>query len=726
MEDSVVKIRVKTVADANADKGVKDVNKEIVKDTAKTNNEIEGLIAERKKKYEEYIEGLKNSLGEEDANYEKNKYEELYQKYLNGGRIPSGDGTRPVRERDLTFYDKSAKQYLEIPQFYEDMLKTRNVEEEIKQIEEEITEEKFKQDELAKSTNKTEQKRSKFLDSLKSGAKNLGSKLALGADKVVSGLSIILNSIIKLFAGGLVLGALGLIAGTIAGIAALVGKTAVIAKEGSSEVQKKMNNIGAMIESICYTILPIVESIVNSILNGIIQALRFIQHVVYALTKVDIFKNAGDRLAKNMEKAQKSTSKMAKDLMGFDEVNKLSEDGSVGALGGFNPNAWKPIDLSIDENYFGTMGKNIETLEGKFYKYKESVQETLSDPKMFEKAFGNWAMFAYGLGLTWDGFLGVISGAWETLKLWWRILCHFIQGDWDKLLKEDLPDAWRQFWKNIGSWIEMIFGIVMTIGGFIYGTVQSILDWIWEKIKTFFKDVWTEIKLLASEIWGDLVWLYNKCGEILEGIKNFIVTKIIAAWDWVGEKIQWVIDKILLLKDNALQWLKDKFEGIKNTIQGIIDKFKTLLNWFKGGATVNIDANTSGFMGKISDAIKGLGEVISLGVESGINTIKNGLGSLGSKAKNFGSSLAKTLGFDGGGIILPQPGHGVPINAVMSERRAEAIIPLENPEAMETLGQAIGRYVNIAIDNVMKVDGRVLATATNNATSMNNFLRNRR
>lgn len=725
MEDSVVKIRVKTVADANADKGVKDVNKEIVKDTAKTNDEIERLIAERKKKYEEYIEGLKKTMGEEDANYEKKNYEDLYQKYLKGGRIPSGDSTRLVKEEDLKFYDKPTKQYLEIPQFYEDMLKTKNVEEEIKQIEEEITEEKSKQDELAKSTNETEQKRSKFLDSLKSGAKDLGSKLALGAEKVVSGLGGILKFIAELFTGGLIAGVLGLITGIIAGIAALVGRTALIAKEESIEVQKKMNNIGAMIESICYTMLPIIEGVVNSILDGIIQALRFIQHAVYALTKVDIFKNAGDRLAKNMAKAQKSASKMVKDLMGFDEVNKLSEDGSVGALGGFNPKAWEPIDLSIDENYFETMGKNIETLEGKFYKYKESVQEILSDPSMFEKAFGNWGMFTYGLGLTWDGFLGVIGGAWETLKLWWRILCHVISGDWDKLLNEDLPDAWRQFWKNIGSWAEMILGIVMTIIGFIYGTVQTILDWIWEKIKKFAEDIWNEIKLLASEIWGDLVWLYNKCGEILEGIKNFIVEKIIVAWNWVGEKIQWVIDKILWLKDNALQWLKDKFDDVKNTIQGIIDKFKTLLDWFKGGATVNIDANTSGFMSKIKNVVSGLGEAISLGVESGINTIKSGLGYLGSKAKSFGSSLARTLGFDSGGIVLPQPGHGVPINAVMSERRAEAIVPLENPEAMEMLGQAIGKYINLNINNTMEVDGRVLAKATNKATNMANFLMNR-
>ena len=62
---------------------------------------------------------------------------------------------------------------------------------------------------------------------------------------------------------------------------------------------------------------------------------------------------------------------------------------------------------------------------------------------------------------------------------------------------------------------------------------------------------------------------------------------------------------------------------------------------------------------------------------------------------------------------------------IAGEAGKEGVLPLTNPTTMAELGAEIGKWVNIAIDNRMVVDGRVLATATNNQINKENFLMNR-
>jgi hypothetical protein len=100
-----------------------------------------------------------------------------------------------------------------------------------------------------------------------------------------------------------------------------------------------------------------------------------------------------------------------------------------------------------------------------------------------------------------------------------------------------------------------------------------------------------------------------------------------------------------------------------------------------------------------------------------------GIAGLGNLA---GKSLKKILGLAQGGIVN-MPGNGVPIgyNTIAGESGREGVIPLTDPQAMAQLGEEIGRWVNIGIQNQMVVDGRVLASATNNRINKESFLMNR-
>ena len=73
------------------------------------------------------------------------------------------------------------------------------------------------------------------------------------------------------------------------------------------------------------------------------------------------------------------------------------------------------------------------------------------------------------------------------------------------------------------------------------------------------------------------------------------------------------------------------------------------------------------------------------------------------------------------------PGKGVPLgySAIGGEAGKEGVVPLTDPTAMAQLGEEIGKWVNIGIQNQMVVDGRVLATATNDRINKESFLMNR-
>lgn len=62
------------------------------------------------------------------------------------------------------------------------------------------------------------------------------------------------------------------------------------------------------------------------------------------------------------------------------------------------------------------------------------------------------------------------------------------------------------------------------------------------------------------------------------------------------------------------------------------------------------------------------------------------------------------------GGIINQPGRGVPIGrAIAGERGAEGVIPLTDSQQMETLGEAIGRYITINASIPISMNGRVIS-----------------
>ena len=115
-------------------------------------------------------------------------------------------------------------------------------------------------------------------------------------------------------------------------------------------------------------------------------------------------------------------------------------------------------------------------------------------------------------------------------------------------------------------------------------------------------------------------------------------------------------------------------------------------------------------------------------IKSGWNSVSSWFGNLFS-----GKSGAKMAT---GGIILPKmatggiinnPNHGVPVGgrAIGGESGAEGVIPLTDSQAMETLGNAIGRYITINANIPVNMNGRTISREIKKVNTNDNFVMNR-
>ena len=77
------------------------------------------------------------------------------------------------------------------------------------------------------------------------------------------------------------------------------------------------------------------------------------------------------------------------------------------------------------------------------------------------------------------------------------------------------------------------------------------------------------------------------------------------------------------------------------------------------------------------------------------------------------------------GGIINQPGRGIPYHgAVIGERGAEAVVPLTDSQQMELLGQTIGRYITINANIPVNMNGRTISRELKQVQSEQEFASN--
>lgn len=452
-------------------------------------------------------------------------------------------------------------------------------------------------------------------------------------------------------------------------------------RQTSSELASYDKQYAANLEYIRYVLAQAIAPVLRWIVNLAGQVLQIVGMIVNALFGVNIFSNASAKSFQKMKAGAGGVSKAVKEikkqLAGFDELNVLqSQDTSTGG-GGAGGVSMPSFDLS---KAFGEEPWWIAWIKAN----RELILGFLAGIITFLTLiqFGLSAIKALGIGLMVWGVVTAVLSLLEYLK----------------------NPTWENFGKIIQGIGIAIIGLGVLIGGpaglvaIIAGAIITILGLIasnWEKIKGILDKA---IEFINNGILNIQKWFVDN------------IDKIYQKWGWLGVGVTAVVVGLV--------------STVLGVVSGLIKTIKQLLDGLFTGVKQILDGIIKIFRGNFKEGIisiaKGLANIligIVNGVTSGINTI---LWPIRQLIVAGGKVTGKNWTMDNiqipqipllkvGGIIN-MPNNGVMLgSAIGGEAGAEGVIPLTDSQAMETLGEAIGRYITINANITNTMNGKVIS-----------------
>lgn len=430
-----------------------------------------------------------------------------------------------------------------------------------------------------------------------------------------------------------------------------------------STLSQYNEKIASDVEYINFALASMLQPVIEGLINLAYKLLNYVNYIAKAWFGVDLFANAS---AKAMEKGSKSAEKMKKSLTGFDEMNVLNDNGSTGAMG-----ATPSLDLSSPEDvpipeWIKWIAENKDIVIAGILGIAGAL---------IALNLGIEPLKSLGIGLAIAGIALAIQNV-------------------IKFLKDPTFENFIGIIEGIGL---AIIGVGIIIGNLplaFTGAIALIIGMIlknYDKIMGLFDSA--------------IQWLE---GPFLDALRNLF-----------GDFADIIITPILFVVKVAKSAFEELFGGIKKIVSGIIKIFK---GDFKGGIENVFNGLKSIMLAPINALISGLNVLIK-----GINKISFDVPDWvpGIGGKKFGFNIPKIPKLAVGGIVN-MPGRGVPIGgAIAGEAGTEGVIPLTDSQAMETLGQAIGKYITINANITNTMNGRVISRELQKINNNSDFAFNR-
>ena len=425
------------------------------------------------------------------------------------------------------------------------------------------------------------------------------------------------------------------------------------------------------LEYIRYAIVQAIAPILEKVVKLAYTLLGYMNYLAKIWFGKPIF---AENLAKNFAKASKSTSEIKKNLQTtpFDEMNVLSDTSTSGADAGISMPSMDFKDVEIPE-WLKWIADNKDLIIKALIGIALAVgliklNDLIGGLEILKPLLKIIKTFLKAHGTTLAGILAIISG-----------IAIIIDG----IIKYLKDPSWENF-------IEIMTGIAFVVGG----------------VMLLFRGIPALITAIILSVAALGLAIYKHWDEIKETLGK--------VGDWINEHvIQPVAEFFKGLWDNIIN-------GVKNAVQGIKDIFATVVNFFKG--LVSQIVNAFGSLGTkageaISGAFKAVVNAVLRTIESVLNAPIRAINRLIGVINNVPGINLRTLSTFNlprlavGGLIN-NPGRGVPLgggSAIGGEAGREGVIPLTDSQAMETLGEAIGRYITINANITNTMNGRIIS-----------------
>lgn len=534
----------------------------------------------------------------------------------------------------------------------------------------------------------------------------------------------------------------------------------------SSQIQANWVGLGTILE-------PIINLIVNLMKKGVTAILYFMSQ----LTGVDYIAKANAAALKKQEKATKDLTKAnQKYTASFDEMNIAQDTTSSSASGsGIGLELFSISDLGNDA--IKIIEKIAKSLKPITKGIKDIINWALDNPDAVAKILGGTALLSLiskiignkstgllGLktllaGLATMGVISIVINVkemYEEYKKTEKVVKKVNKSleEKDKLQKKEIKNykdnvknlekntkATNEQSESLDQLINKHLNYAQAIGksndetGFFENTIRIIAGEYQQSNKVMGDNIEYSYESLMIQKQMYEQGLLNE--EQIKSYKNNLL-KFNEALFGSSENARYLRFQYRDLKDaeysledmqknlnKAMADANVKIPTVAKGLSNISESIKKIPN----KTTINIDAtkvNTAKtqvdkLKNSLLDIVKKATK-IDLGVNFGVvgTGLQSGLEQL---LKKFG---IKTTKMAVGGIVN-NPGRGVSLNDIRTgESGAEGIIPLTDPNAMEQLGSAIGRYISIYVTSNTYLDNKQIQRQQKKVANETSFATNGR
>lgn len=549
-------------------------------------------------------------------------------------------------------------------------------------------------------------------------------------------------------------------------------------KQSMGIIAQYDKQISTDLEYMKYAIAMSMKPIIEWLIKALYKIMQYVNYISNAWFGYNLFKDAGVKdFEKSLNKSNKTAKELKKTLSGFDEVNVLQDTSSASD----NANIIPSLDLSkVEQIDVPDWVKWIADHKDEIIQLAEvvgiafgigKISSILSNISMLFGASGS-AGSVGGVGL--KGLFSSIA-AIAAIAAGIKIIIDCGKKIWDDLnhlgdeidgITEKAKGYNKAFKEAVDPTdVEVMNNLIETQNVNFQGAVDMLkkangpLGKLGHNAKSWAKSSLAVVENSKATV--DKLYEEYKLStttkerkqeilEILEGMKEKQRDIITDAQEWTDETdnaYDAFFDTSHIIHDikDDLGIVEEQTEGIHETGIDFIDNLNRKMGLLKDteedlqtpwgelrNTAIGILNEISNY--KIGDKKFNMKAILDTGV---INKALDAYDKFKANSTGlWGQSITLLLNplmnnlrqyRAASGAIVNLPGHGVPVgnNVLAGEKGREGVIPLTDPNAMAQLGEEIGKWVNIAIDNRMVVDGRVLATATNNQINKENFLLNR-
>lgn len=467
-------------------------------------------------------------------------------------------------------------------------------------------------------------------------------------------------------------------------------------RQASSTLAQYDEQYAANLEYIRFVLAQMIAPILYTVVNLAYKLLTYINMIANAWFGVNLFANAS---TKAFEKANKSlggsvskAKELNKQLTGFDEMNILQDNGDVSSGGGGGGVTMPEFDVS--------------SLQGEIPSWLQWIidnKDTIIGALLGIAA----GLVAFKLGLSGTEALGLGIIVGGIVLLIGDLVELITDPSWDNfadvlidigIILAGLAIVMQAWPLAVAAAIALIVGLVIKYWDEIVALLSKVGTWIYDNVikpvADFFVNLWNTIKEGVKTAWNFVV-------DILVKVGTWIYDKVIKP---VADFFKGLWDGIVNGVTKAVQKVKDIFNTVKTFFTNIIT---TIINLFKTIGTKVGDAISKAFKSVINTVLKAVENILN----SPIRAI-NGLVGVINKVPGVNLGYLPTFSLPrlAVGGIVNMPGRGVPIGgAITGEAGKEGVIPLTNSQAMQELGETIGRYITINANITNSMNGRVIS-----------------